>query len=53
MFELDFALELSMAGRLLLASILGAVVGMKREFHKNAAGFALMPLCRWELALLA
>lgn len=38
MFELDFAVELSMAGRLLLAGILGALVGIEREFHKNAAG---------------
>lgn len=38
MFELDWISELSMAGRLLFAGLLGALVGLERELHKNAAG---------------
>ncbi|MAH03955.1 MAG: magnesium transporter MgtC [Alphaproteobacteria bacterium] len=38
MFELDWALEFSMTGRLLFAGFLGALIGLERELHKNSAG---------------
>lgn len=38
MFDLDWALELSMAGRLLYAAILGIAIGLERERHKRSAG---------------
>jgi putative Mg2+ transporter-C (MgtC) family protein len=37
-FELDWALELSMAGRLLYAAVLGIAIGLERERHKRSAG---------------
>jgi putative Mg2+ transporter-C (MgtC) family protein len=37
-FDLDWALELSMAGRLLYAAVLGIVIGLERERHKRSAG---------------
>jgi putative Mg2+ transporter-C (MgtC) family protein len=37
-FEFDWTLELSMAGRLIFAGLLGAFVGVEREFHNNSAG---------------
>jgi putative Mg2+ transporter-C (MgtC) family protein len=37
-FELDWALELSMAARLLYAALLGVVIGLERERHKRSAG---------------
>ncbi len=38
MFEPDWVLEFSMGGRLLLAGLLGALVGLERELRKNSAG---------------
>ena len=38
MFDLDWMLEISMAGRLLFAAFLGALIGLEREFHHQAAG---------------
>ena len=38
MFELDWALEFSMTGRLLFAGFLGALIGLEPELHKNSAG---------------
>ena len=38
MFDLDWALELSMAARLLYAAVLGIAIGLERERHNRAAG---------------
>jgi putative Mg2+ transporter-C (MgtC) family protein len=38
MFELDWALELSMAARLLYAAVLGICIGLERERHNRSAG---------------
>jgi len=38
MFEIDWALETMMAGRALYATLLGALVGLERQFHGGAAG---------------
>lgn len=38
MFELDWAIEISMTGRLLFAGILGGIVGLERELHNSSAG---------------
>ena len=38
MFEVDWALELSMAGRLLFATVLGMAIGLERERHNRSAG---------------
>lgn len=38
MAEWDWALELSMAFRLLLAGVLGGFIGLEREWHRNSAG---------------
>ena len=35
MFEFDWALELSMAGRLFYATILGILIGLERELHHD------------------
>ena len=35
---MDWQLELLMAGRAILAAILGAVVGLEREWHSHEAG---------------
>ncbi|MCP4001672.1 MAG: MgtC/SapB family protein [Gammaproteobacteria bacterium] len=35
---MDWALECSMAVRLLYAGLLGALIGLERELHKSAAG---------------
>jgi putative Mg2+ transporter-C (MgtC) family protein len=37
-FDLDWALELSMAGRLLYAAVLGIVIGLERERHRRSTG---------------
>lgn len=38
MFEVDWALELSMAGRLLFSAVLGMAIGLERERHNRSAG---------------
>ncbi|MGH2477770.1 MAG: MgtC/SapB family protein, partial [Candidatus Limnocylindrales bacterium] len=35
---IDFAAELSIVARLLLAAVLGALIGLEREFHDHPAG---------------
>ena len=38
MFDVDWALELSMAARLLYAAVLGVAIGLERERHNRSAG---------------
>jgi putative Mg2+ transporter-C (MgtC) family protein len=38
MLQLDWTLELSMAGHALYATLLGALVGLERQFHSSSAG---------------
>jgi len=37
--SLGFDLELQLAGRLVVGLVLGAVIGLEREFHRQPAGF--------------
>lgn len=37
--DLGFDLELQLAGRLVVGLVLGAVIGLEREFHRQPAGF--------------
>jgi len=37
--DLGFDLQVELAGRLVVALVLGAVIGLEREFHRQQAGF--------------
>jgi Uncharacterized membrane protein len=37
--DLGFDLELQLAGRLVIGLVLGALIGLEREFHRQPAGF--------------
>ena len=38
MIQIDWALEVSMAGSAIYAALLGCLIGLERQFHKSEAG---------------